>query len=131
MSAAPEALIICPLCRDGVATSAFDDHLRRAHDLVTYRAVRRSSRETLETVLGDLLTTNPPEDAWQALWQLAREGHGNRADRAVADWLAAALDDLGDGREAVLAALAPLAAPQPRLVAALAAQARTSGRVLA
>src|SRR5438874_2130816 len=40
MSAAPEALIICPLCRDGVATSAFDDHLRRAHDLVTYRDVR-------------------------------------------------------------------------------------------
>src|SRR2546423_1247652 len=54
----------CPLGRQGVAASAFDEHLPPGHRLVPYRSVRRSSRETLETVLGDLLTAKPAQDAW-------------------------------------------------------------------
>ena len=34
MPAPPEALLVCPLCRQDVAVSAYEDHLRREHDLI-------------------------------------------------------------------------------------------------
>lgn len=133
MPATPEAMMTCPLCRDNVAASAFDEHLRRQHDLVTYRSVRRSSRETLEAVLGDLLTARPAPEAWQALWQLARDAQGATAEKAVAEWLGEALAQMSqrnDAVTAVTAALAPLAT-HPRLIAALTAQPRPAARALA
>ena len=100
--------MICPLCRDGIAAPAFDEHLRKAHGLVSYRNVRRSFRETLETIFGELFTPRPSADAWQALEQLARDEHPGRAEPALADWLAAALADLPDDRrEPITDALAP------------------------
>lgn len=124
MSAPPQQSI-CPLCRDAVPPSAFDDHLRLAHDLVSYRNVRRSSRETREAVLGDLLSSRPLPEAWQMLWRLAREAHGPAAEAAVADWLADGLD--GDSASPALAALVTA----PRLLAALAAHPKPVARSLA
>src|SRR5262245_7867419 len=119
MAAPAETTTTCPLCREDVAASAFDDHLRREHDLVTYRSVRRSTRETLEAVLGDLLTARPAQDAWQVLGQLARDARGSDAEKQVAEWLSEALEELGERQEgatAVTAALAPLVR-HPRLLA--------------
>jgi hypothetical protein len=114
--------MICPLCQSTLVAAVFDDHLRQAHRLFTYREVRRTLDDTLDAILVDLLTPRPEPRAWQALVRIGRSEHGADVDRFLADRLIRALARLDeDQRETVTRAVAPLiAAENSALVGVLA-----------
>jgi hypothetical protein len=131
-SAAPEALVICSICRQAMVVSAFEEHLRQAHQLVTFRGVRRSFADTLEAMLEDLVSPHAGE-AWQALVQLARREHPDRADSFLAGLLATTLARLPEARrETVIDNLAPIIAPgQAEVVGSLARHPEPAAHLLA
>jgi hypothetical protein len=133
MSAPPESLVVCSICRLAVAPPAFEEHLRQVHQLYTFRGVRRSLPDTLDALLEALLAARPSQDAWQALVGLARDMHGAQADDFLAGLLAAGLARAPEARRAsLIETLAPVIAPgQAELITALAQQADLSARLLA
>jgi hypothetical protein len=111
-SALPEALVVCSICRQTVASAVFEDHLRRFHQLFTFRGVRRSLGDTLEAILEELLALRPSEDAWHTLVRLAHAEHPTRADDFLAGLLTALVVRQPESRRgALLSSLAPLIAP--------------------
>ena len=132
-SAPPEALIVCSICRQALAVSAFEEHLRQAHQLFTFRGVRRSLPDTLEAILDDLITPQPSADAWHALVWLARGEHLERADDFLAGLIATSLARQPEARRgALIKALAPVIAPgQAGLLGGLARHPELAARQLA
>src|SRR5262245_48133057 len=119
---APEALVTCPVCGRGVPGPDYDRHLRREHDLVVYRGVRRPPSETLDAIRFDLIADPPSDVAWQALRRLARDELPDKPAKWLAEWLAESWGRLTEQRRAALfPQLVPLIAPgNDELVARLA-----------
>ncbi|MFO0879211.1 MAG: hypothetical protein U0840_17845 [Gemmataceae bacterium] len=105
-------LTLCSICQTLIPTTTLDDHLRQAHQLHTYRGVRRFQSDTLAAILGDLISLKPDDVAWQGLVKLAREEGGLHADRQLVEWLTPGLERLtGRHLPSVCEALAPVMAP--------------------
>jgi hypothetical protein len=79
-AAPPEALLVCPECRDSVPPSDFESHLRQAHQIYQFRGVRRSFNDTFAALLDALLHEHPDAEAWRTLSAIAVENQGPRAD---------------------------------------------------
>ena len=76
----PEALLVCPICRESLPAAVYESHLRQLHRLFSYRGVRRSFDDTVEAMLDDLLKAPPVAVAWPALVRLVRDEHGPGTD---------------------------------------------------
>ena len=128
----PEALVLCPVCSQGVGPRDFEQHLQRQHGLYTYQGVRRTRDDTLDALRLDLLADPPSELAWQTVSRLARDEWGDDADASLARWLADGLKSLPESRrESILEALAiHLGAEQPNLLLALAQRPEVFARSL-
>lgn len=114
MSAGPppaEALLTCPVCQRGITAADYDRHLRREHDLVVYRGVRRPTAETLDAIRFDLLAKPPSDPAWQAVQRLARD-ESRQPAKWLAGWLTECLNRVPElQRGSVMSRLVPLIAP--------------------
>lgn len=129
---APEALIVCGLCRHAMPGSQYERHLRSAHQLVVYQGVRRDVPDTLEAIHFDLFSEAPSSDAWEVLARLARDEHADDALPWLAGWLVTMLQRLPSSRrDAVLPPLAALVARDRDLVALLAGRPEPVARRLA
>ena len=82
---ASEALAVCRVCREGVAPADYDEHLRHAHALYSYRGVHAAREDILDLILDDLLAPAPADPAWQALTRLARAENPDDPSKAVGD----------------------------------------------
>jgi hypothetical protein len=114
-SPVPEALVLCPLCSQGIGPSDYERHLQRQHGLFTYRGVRRTWTDTLEAIRADLFAESPSELAWQTLSQRMREQVlPAEAETHLAEILAAGLAAVPETRrELIVAALAVLLRAEP------------------
>lgn len=80
LAVAPEALLVCPECRNAVPASAFESHLRRIHQIYQFRGVRRSFNDTFAVLLDALVLDRPDAEAWRTLSDIAAENQGPRSD---------------------------------------------------
>lgn len=93
-----EPALLCPECSAPV--EHLEAHLRQAHKIYELRGARRSYDATVAVLLSSLLSSRHDPEAWDVLASLAREDHGDRAERFLASLLGGALGRLPQERRA-------------------------------
>src|SRR5262245_27272883 len=88
--AQPKQELSCPVCGDRVSSGQIETHLRQRHQIYQFRGERRSPNDTINHLLS-LILRAPDREAWQVLQSIAREQHGNSADRFLSASICAAL----------------------------------------